>query len=325
MKNKTILTITILAISLFIIPQMTFASWWKPNTWKIFNRKSEVKTEQKIIATSTLNKIKSEDISNVVKDDANLGAEAGKLITPTQTKKESELPKTTDAGGGSPLAPVTSGARPVVLTQTNGKQESVEKQKIAAMQAQIEEIKRSIEQTLKNQKNKEEDVKTKNLKGQIKEAEPIDKEIVLSEEKQKKSSKQKNSALDLALTYEQRHCPRVVHIEDNLGNSSDGSSLNAILSAPTTPNTIILRVDVEDPQANPIVYWWGTNFPSADLNQPTQTSTNTFNIDFSNRRIGHPGNQIYIHFKNNDGYNCAGIFYNSDGEAMFNYMVFPQN
>ena len=60
MKNKTILTITILAISLFIIPQMTFASWWKPNTWKIFNRKSEVKTEQKIIATSTPNNVISQ-------------------------------------------------------------------------------------------------------------------------------------------------------------------------------------------------------------------------------------------------------------------------
>src|SRR3989344_2656407 len=55
MKNKTILFITFFAISLFIIPQMTFASWWKPNTWKIFNKKFEVKIEQKIIATSTPN------------------------------------------------------------------------------------------------------------------------------------------------------------------------------------------------------------------------------------------------------------------------------
>src|SRR3989344_859672 len=60
MKNKTILSIAIFAISLFIIPQMTFASWWKPNTWKIFNRKSEVKTKQKIIATSTPNNIISQ-------------------------------------------------------------------------------------------------------------------------------------------------------------------------------------------------------------------------------------------------------------------------
>ena len=60
MKNKTVLTIAIFAISLFIIPQMTFASWWKPNTWKIFNKKSEVKIEQKIIATSTSNNVISQ-------------------------------------------------------------------------------------------------------------------------------------------------------------------------------------------------------------------------------------------------------------------------
>ena len=55
MKNKTILSIAIFAISPLIIPQMTFASWWKPNTWKIFNRKFEVKIERTIIATSTPN------------------------------------------------------------------------------------------------------------------------------------------------------------------------------------------------------------------------------------------------------------------------------
>ena len=53
MKNKTFLLIAIFTASLFIIPQITFAAWWKPNTWKIFNKKYEVKTEQKIIATST--------------------------------------------------------------------------------------------------------------------------------------------------------------------------------------------------------------------------------------------------------------------------------
>src|SRR3990167_10908497 len=60
MKNKTFLTITILVISLLIIPQMTFASWWKPNTWKIFNRKFEVKIERTIIATSTPNNVISQ-------------------------------------------------------------------------------------------------------------------------------------------------------------------------------------------------------------------------------------------------------------------------
>ena len=60
MKNKTFLSITVFAISLLIIPQVTFASWWKPNTWKIFNRKSVVKIEQKIVATSTSNNVISQ-------------------------------------------------------------------------------------------------------------------------------------------------------------------------------------------------------------------------------------------------------------------------
>ncbi|PJE73582.1 MAG: hypothetical protein COV02_01790 [Candidatus Terrybacteria bacterium CG10_big_fil_rev_8_21_14_0_10_41_10] len=60
MKNKTFISIAVFAISLLIIPQMTFAVWWNPGTWKIFNRKAEVKTEQKIIATSTPNNVISQ-------------------------------------------------------------------------------------------------------------------------------------------------------------------------------------------------------------------------------------------------------------------------
>ena len=57
MKNKISLFLTILIISLFIIPQITLASWWNPGTWniwEIFNRKSEVNIEQATTATSTL-------------------------------------------------------------------------------------------------------------------------------------------------------------------------------------------------------------------------------------------------------------------------------
>ena len=54
MKNKIILPIAIFSVSLFIIPQITFASWWNPyawNIWEIF--KSKVNIEQMIISTST--------------------------------------------------------------------------------------------------------------------------------------------------------------------------------------------------------------------------------------------------------------------------------
>ena len=52
MKNKISLTVAIFAVSLLIVPHITFASWWNPFTWKSI-KKSEVKTEQVIIATST--------------------------------------------------------------------------------------------------------------------------------------------------------------------------------------------------------------------------------------------------------------------------------
>ena len=148
MNKKISLLLAIFVTSLFVIPQITLATWWNPGTWKIFNRKAEVKTERTIIATSTLNKIKSEDISNVVKDDTNLGAEAGKLINPSSEKKqEFVLPKITEvSGGGSLLVPVTSGPHPVVPIKTEEKQESTEKQKIRDAQNQLDKIKKNIEQ-----------------------------------------------------------------------------------------------------------------------------------------------------------------------------------
>ena len=94
MKNKTILTITILAISLFIIPQMTFASWWKPNTWKIFNRKSEVKTEQKIIATSTPNNVISQ--TEKATTTPTLSRSSGQSVGAEKIEQKSEEAKKND-------------------------------------------------------------------------------------------------------------------------------------------------------------------------------------------------------------------------------------
>jgi len=94
MKNKTILSITILAISLLVIPQMTFASWWKPNTWKIFNRKSEVKIEQKIIATSTLNNIVRMEKATTTEKNEQKSEEAKKN---NQSKEIEKLKKEVEA------------------------------------------------------------------------------------------------------------------------------------------------------------------------------------------------------------------------------------
>src|SRR3989338_11128651 len=84
--KKSLTKLSIVLITLIILhPQVTFAAWWNPGTWKIFNRKSD--TKQTIVATSTAYKIKraeitassttskSEDSSlkNNIKSVANLG------------------------------------------------------------------------------------------------------------------------------------------------------------------------------------------------------------------------------------------------------------
>ena len=55
MKKKYILTT--IALIVFVAPQVVFASWWNPLTWKVFKflQKSEVKTEQVMNAQEALN------------------------------------------------------------------------------------------------------------------------------------------------------------------------------------------------------------------------------------------------------------------------------
>lgn len=121
-------------------------------------------------------------------------------------------------------------------------------------------------------------------------------------------------------SYEQLHCPSVTQIRDNLGNVGHGIS-HVFNGNP--PSTITLEIDVKDPQSRPILFWWGTNFPSADLNHSEKTNSNSITIDFTTPRVGPPDNQIYIHFQNDDDYNCAGEMYGSDGGAVATYRVYP--
>ena len=67
MKNKLNI-ITVILVIFVLIPQIAFASWWNPFSWKIFNRSSEVKIEKPItppvdsINTSIQTKEESEKI-----------------------------------------------------------------------------------------------------------------------------------------------------------------------------------------------------------------------------------------------------------------------
>lgn len=63
MKNKIFVSIF---ISIFLIPQVTFASWWNPFTWNIFNKQNKLVTVQKSEATSTITREEEIEQPNLV-------------------------------------------------------------------------------------------------------------------------------------------------------------------------------------------------------------------------------------------------------------------
>jgi hypothetical protein len=53
-----------LFVATFVIPQVTFASWWNPFTWNIFSKKVEIKIEQ-ITSTSSVQNISIKATSTI--------------------------------------------------------------------------------------------------------------------------------------------------------------------------------------------------------------------------------------------------------------------
>lgn len=120
MKNKIILPIAIFTVSLLIVPHITFASWWNPFTWKSI-KKSEVKNERVIIATSTSDNraVRMEKATTTEKIE--------------QKKEETKKPKTTDN-----------------FTDTNVQKRDAEKE--------IEKLKKEVEELKKKQANNQQSV-----------------------------------------------------------------------------------------------------------------------------------------------------------------------
>lgn len=116
MKNKTFLSITIFIAFLFIIPQITFAAWWNPGTWKVFNRKSEVKIERAIIATPTSD---------------------NRIVDTEKTKTPSKIENPVSASTKKINISNEQPSLKETVIQTKKKPEVIEKQKIIETQKQI--------------------------------------------------------------------------------------------------------------------------------------------------------------------------------------------
>lgn len=142
MKIKIILPITIFAVSLLIAPQITFANWWNPFTWKNI-KKSEVKIEQVIIATSTLD--------NYIMNTGKTTLSAPENLTGANTKKinisnkQSSIKKVvkTKINDDTKLKKET-------LSIQEKELEVAEKQKSLETSEQIKEIENRVKQQIAN-------------------------------------------------------------------------------------------------------------------------------------------------------------------------------
>src|SRR3989344_7015149 len=56
MKNQRQLLAGAIVLAI-LIPQITFAAWWNPFTWRIFNKKQEVKIEQPVPSESATSSV----------------------------------------------------------------------------------------------------------------------------------------------------------------------------------------------------------------------------------------------------------------------------
>ncbi len=104
MKNKYILSIIVVAI---IVPQVTFAAWWNPLTWKVFRfiQKAEPQIEQTFDVPETKNSTTAE-ITDIKSNN--------QLSEIEQLKKEIEDLKKTQTPGATKSNPETQQVKPAV-------------------------------------------------------------------------------------------------------------------------------------------------------------------------------------------------------------------
>jgi len=111
MKTKQFIIIT--SIALLIVPSLTFASWWNPFTWNIFQRPTEIKTEETITQPTSTSSIVVETEQS--KTDVQT-AEIEKL-----KKEVEELKKKPDPVVSAPTPTV-----PTVISNVNDNQTQVQ-------------------------------------------------------------------------------------------------------------------------------------------------------------------------------------------------------
>jgi tetratricopeptide (TPR) repeat protein len=124
-------------------------------------------------------------------------------------------------------------------------------------------------------------------------------------------------------TYNDLHCPKIVNIQDSLGNSSTTFVLRGTFKKGSI-SSITLKANITDPNNLPLRYqfYWLNNLNQSYSAFGTWQTDNTYTIDLSDPSkvsVGSSRN-VLVYIDNQDGYDCSVSY---DGVLDFVYDITP--
>ncbi len=117
-------------------------------------------------------------------------------------------------------------------------------------------------------------------------------------------------------SYNDLHCPKILNVEDSLGNKSTNSDIRSTFKKGEV-NSLTVKITASDPQNLPLYFQF---LPDANLGADMKdwSKDSSFTMNISNAT---PGSYrgIWIRVDNQDGYGCIGAYY--DTQARLSYDV----
>lgn len=121
-------------------------------------------------------------------------------------------------------------------------------------------------------------------------------------------------------SYNDLHCPKIIRIEDNLGNSSQTNMLSGTIKKSDT-RQLTVKITANDPQDLVLSYQYssaGLINENSTIKDWSREDTYTLNIEMAN--VG-TNKVLFYSIDNQDRFSCAGDY--TDIHGSFNYTIIP--
>ena len=307
MKKSHTIGIMVLFV-VMVIPNLAFASWWNPLTWKIFYR-TDTKTqvlENRILELESKLSIATTTIStSTPKTVATLPPKKVTNIEKKVVKKNVTTP-------GAPLV-----VKERLKTKTEDTQNAKANAILLAKQKDDEKLKLEVanldlhlQEMIRAPRSRVAEQNYQQTKQEVSQdiVIPIPLKIELPQNVVETPS------------YTDLHCPKVVSIEDSLGNTANSRYLRGTFKKGDVKN-ITVTISASDPQNLPLYY----QYSSAGLIDGNSTikdwsGDRSYSIDVTNAILG-TNRILFFGIDNQDKFSCAGDYMDIHGS--FTYTVTP--